>query len=198
MLRQLYRVLLFLLFSASQVAGKQIQFTEQPHATYTWKDSVQISWSTNIPSVGVALVNENKRSITGTDFNDRFSGEIITEHSLILKNLQPGHIYKVLVCALGDDTVWSQEKFIATQSLSTGKFTVYFTSPVDTSVSTGTNAIYLNNAVDDTLVQYINRAIYSLDIAIYNTTNSSSVADIAGALNNAHARGVRIRVIYDG
>ena len=198
MLRQLLPVLLFFSSFTSQAAGKQIQFTEQPHATSIWKDSVQISWSTNIPSVGVALVNENKRSIIGGDFNDRFSGGIVTEHSLILKNLQPGHIYKVLVCALGDDTAWSQEKYIATQSASTGKFTVYFTSPVDTSASTGVNATYLNNVVDDTLVQYINRAIYSLDIAIYNTTNSSSVADIAGALNSAHARGIRIRVIYDG
>ncbi|MEW6467485.1 MAG: phospholipase D-like domain-containing protein [Bacteroidota bacterium] len=78
------------------------------------------------------------------------------------------------------------------------KIICYFTQPVDTSVSTGVNAVYLNNTADDTLVQYINRAQYSIDICIYNTTSSGSVANIAGALNNAYASGKRVRVIYEG
>jgi len=78
------------------------------------------------------------------------------------------------------------------------KIICYFTRPVDTIVSSGVNAIYLNNSSDDTLVQYINRAQESIDIAIYNTTNSGSVANIAGALNTAYANGIKIRVIYDG
>ena len=91
--------------------------------------------------------------------------------------------------------IFCQISFCQTSSK---KIICYFTKPVDTTVSTGVNAIYLNNVADDTLVQYINRAQQSIDIAIYNTTNSVSVADIAAALNTAYANGIRIRVIYDG
>ena len=75
------------------------------------------------------------------------------------------------------------------------KIICYFTQPVDTMVSNGVNAVFLNNTADDTLVQYINRAQESIDIAIYNTTSSGSIANIAGALNTAYANGIKIRVI---
>jgi phosphatidylserine/phosphatidylglycerophosphate/cardiolipin synthase-like enzyme len=80
-----------------------------------------------------------------------------------------------------------------------GKLKIYFTSPVNTSVSTGVNAIYLNNCMSDTLVAYINRAKYTLDIAVYNYQQSTSnMANIAQAVNNATTRGVIVRWIYDG
>lgn len=79
-----------------------------------------------------------------------------------------------------------------------GKIKIYFNNPVNTSFSTGINAVYLNNSMDDTLVAYINRAKYTLDIAVYNYQQSSGMADIATAINNAYSRGVTIRWIYDG
>jgi phosphatidylserine/phosphatidylglycerophosphate/cardiolipin synthase-like enzyme len=79
------------------------------------------------------------------------------------------------------------------------KIKFYFNKPVDNSVSTGTNAVYLNNSLGDTLIAYINRARYTLDIAVYNFTATAPVGPaIAVAVNNALARGVRIRWIYDG
>ena len=78
------------------------------------------------------------------------------------------------------------------------KIKVYFTKPVNNSYSTGVNAVQLYKSMDDTLVAYINRAKRTLDIAIYNYTYSSMIADIAGAINNAYTRGVRVRIIYDG
>ena len=48
----------------------------------------------------------------------------------------------------------------------TDKIKTYFSRPVNNAVSTGTNAIYLNQLIDDTLIAYINRAKYSLDMAI--------------------------------
>ena len=75
---------------------------------------------------------------------------------------------------------------------------VYFNHPVNTSVANGNYATYLNGTFDDTIVAYINRAQYSLDIAMYNFTTSSSIADIAQAINNAYNRGVQIRWIYNG
>lgn len=79
------------------------------------------------------------------------------------------------------------------------KIKVYFNTAVDTSYATpGNNAAYLYRAMDDTLIAYINRANHTLDIAVYQFSQGSGMSDIAGALNAAYSRGVRIRFIYDG
>jgi phosphatidylserine/phosphatidylglycerophosphate/cardiolipin synthase-like enzyme len=81
------------------------------------------------------------------------------------------------------------------------KIKVYFNHPVNNSVSTGTNAIYLQNTMADTIAAYITRAKYSVDIAQYDYSASSSfsaMAVIANACNTAHGKGVVVRWIYDG
>ncbi|MBI3509686.1 MAG: T9SS type A sorting domain-containing protein [Bacteroidetes bacterium] len=83
-------------------------------------------------------------------------------------------------------------------SNSTGTITVYFNHPVNTAVSSGINAVYLNQTIDDTLIAYINRAKFTLDIAVYNYIQTASISNIATAINNAYARGVKIRWIYNG
>ena len=76
----------------------------------------------------------------------------------------------------------------------------YFNHPVNTSVSSGTNAVYLNGTFDDTVAAYIERAKYTIDIAQYNFTSTANsiVAKIATAANNAYNRGVVVRWIYNG
>lgn len=78
------------------------------------------------------------------------------------------------------------------------KIKVYFTRPVDTSISTGVSAIWLNQSMDDTLVAYINRAKYSIDIAVFSYDQSNGMANIANAINAAYASGKTIRWIYNG
>jgi len=86
----------------------------------------------------------------------------------------------------------------ATSSSSTGNMAIYFNHAVDNSVSTGVNAVYLNGTIDDTLIAYINRAKYTIDIALYNFIQTTAISDIATAINNAYARGVAVRWIYNG
>lgn len=81
---------------------------------------------------------------------------------------------------------------------STNHIKVYFNNPVNTGVSSGTNAIYLNQSIDDTLISYINRAKYTIDVAVYNYIQSGSLSSISTAINNAYTRGVSVRWIYDG
>ena len=83
-------------------------------------------------------------------------------------------------------------------SASNDKIKVYFNHPVNTAFASGSNAIYLPNLVDDTLVAYINRAQQTLDIAIYELEPGSGMADISGAIDSAYSRGVTVRIIYDG
>ena len=84
----------------------------------------------------------------------------------------------------------------AVQTAGSGKILVYFNQPVDTTVSTGVRAKYLNKCMADTLIAYINRAKYSIDIAQYEYSQTSSYSNIATAVNNAYARGVVVRWIY--
>lgn len=79
-----------------------------------------------------------------------------------------------------------------------GRITVYFNTPVDTTVGFPPHAKYLSQSLDDTLIAYIDRSQYTLDIAVYNFNQSGNISSIANAVNNAFARGVQIRWIYNG
>ena len=81
---------------------------------------------------------------------------------------------------------------------SSGKINIYFNQPVDNTVSSGVNAVYLNSCMADTIIAYINRAKYSIDIAQYDYNQSSGFANIATAVNNAYLAGKKVRWIYDG
>lgn len=93
-----------------------------------------------------------------------------------------------------DDFVLLRDSILS----SSGWIKTYFNHPVNNSVSNGVNAIFLNQTADDTLVRYIDSAKYSIDVAVYNYSQSASIANISGAINNAYNRGVKIRWIYDG
>jgi len=87
---------------------------------------------------------------------------------------------------------------ISVNAFAGNKIKVYFNHPVNTSVSTGVNASYLSGSSSaDTIVAYIDRAKYTLDIAVYDY-NQGSFANIATAVNAAYTRGVTVRWIYDG
>ena len=77
------------------------------------------------------------------------------------------------------------------------KIKFYFNHPVDNSVSTMEKAVYLNSCTADTMIAYINRAHYTIDVAVYDFSYGS-YANIAGAINSAYGRGVKVRWIYDG
>ena len=80
------------------------------------------------------------------------------------------------------------------------KIKCYFNRPVNNALSTGVNAVYLNGSFPDTIVAYINRAKYTLDIAMYNYVSKSgdALSKYATAVNNAKNRGVKVRWVYDG
>lgn len=119
-------------------------------------------------------------------------------HSYTLKNLYPAEIIE-LQYTLGNDANASIHKgYIANSSLSTGSINVYFNHQVDTSYAQIQSAVNLGNTLDDRLISYINACTGTMDIAIYNSGSPSATTGIAGAINAAYARGVQIRIIYDG
>jgi hypothetical protein len=81
---------------------------------------------------------------------------------------------------------------------------IYSTHPVDTTVARPhNNATALVRSSGDTIIAYINRAKYSIDIAVFDFVEDSTwfeggyVPPIHKAINNAYARGVKIRYIYN-
>lgn len=124
------------------------------------------------------------------------SNTLTTDHSLALTNLQPGQIYYVQATSTSStgDASQSAIQVMGTVSLSSGNIKVYFNSPVNNSVSTGVNAIYVNNAIADTLINYINRAQATIDMCMYSFDNQNGILD---ALIAAQARGVTCRFVAD-
>jgi PLD-like domain/Secretion system C-terminal sorting domain/Fibronectin type III domain len=103
-------------------------------------------------------------------------------------------------CTAPDTSGYTSSSYFTTAvsaSASSGKINIYFNNPVNNTVSTGLNAVYLDSCMADTIIAYINRAHYSIDIAVYNYVQGA-FANIATAVNNAYASGVRVRWIYDG
>lgn len=121
-----------------------------------------------------------------------------TSHTVALTSATAGEIYYFKAFSVRSlDTAFSSIRVSATQSNSSGNIKVYFNRSTDHTVSTGTDAITLNQSIDDTLVNYINRSKYTLDIAIYNFIQTN-LANIIGAINSANSRGVAVRIVYDG
>ncbi|MFC2129209.1 phospholipase D-like domain-containing protein [Bacteroidota bacterium] len=122
-----------------------------------------------------------------------------TSHILDITGLQSSElIYIQPFSVSGNDTAKSAVQVHVTVSESSGEIKAYFNRNVDPSVSLGLlEAEYLDHTIDDTLINYINRATESIDFTIYNF-NNSGISNISDALNAADARGVEVRVIYDG
>ncbi|NOY38059.1 MAG: T9SS type A sorting domain-containing protein [Chlorobi bacterium] len=120
-----------------------------------------------------------------------------TSHTYSITGRSPSEILYIMAFSVnGSDTAKSNTGTYITASNSTGDIKVYFNRSVDHSVSTGTDAIQLDHAIDDTLIKYIERAQESIDVTIYNFDNSG-ISNISTALNAAYDRGIKVRVIYD-
>ena len=121
------------------------------------------------------------------------AGGSTTNHTVSLTGLTAGTVYYARAYAFdGTDTAAATPKVYATVSNSTGVIEVVFNQPVNTGVSTGTNATYLDGAaLEAKIIGMINDAQISVDVAAYNQTRNGIIT----ALNDAVARGVEVRVI---
>lgn len=140
---------------------------------------------------GSTIINYGTSEALGSTVSD---AALSTTHSADLSGLQAGTIYYVQGVSVGatGDTSYSAITPMATVSASSGNIEVYFNQPVDHSVSTGVNAVYLNQTFDDTIKALIDGAANTLDIAIYNVDIDLGVID---AINNAYFRGVNVRIV---
>lgn len=166
-----------------------------------------------------SITNLRQRSITSSGFAVKFSsspagvgvvkygltpdnGSVVSNgnqgftHEIALSNLVPATLYYVrggVVISPGD-TLYSDFEPMMTASLSSGDIKVYFNGDVDTEEATLSEAISLGQDFPDTIIAYLDRAKYTVDIAIYNMDNQNGVIS---AINAAHDRGVEVRLVTD-
>ena len=153
-----------------------------------------ISWETDVAGSTNLFYGKTMDLELGELNNE----QVGTHHDIQITGVNPSDIIYVKVFSiLGEDTVFSNIRPFITASNSTGDIKAYFTTDVEHSVSNGENAISLPQAVDDTLISYINRAKYSVDLCVYNF-NNDGISNISNALNTAANNGVQVRVIYGG
>lgn len=151
-----------------------------------------IEWETDV--AGTSEMYYGTTDTLGSHMSDTNSVAI---HHLKITGANPSQLFYIKAFSvLGNDTAFAPIRVFITQSVSSGDIKVYFNHPTDHSVSTGVDAVTLTNAIDDTLIQYIDRATESIDFTMYNF-NPANITNIATALNNAYNRGVVVRVIFD-
>ena len=116
-------------------------------------------------------------------------------NQIVLNQLRPSQLIKLNYTSSQREI---QTSVVANASISSGSIEVYFNHTVSTSLAQTQAAVNLANALDEKLISYINQCQNDLDIAIYNSYSLSATTGIAGAINAAFARGVSVRIIYDG
>lgn len=152
--------------------------------------SITLNWTTDVASS--TGVNYGLTPDLGSNFD---IGGSSAAHTITIEGLDSGTPYFCQVYSVtGSDTAFSAIGAYSTVSFSSGDIRVYFNREVDNSVSTGVDAISLFQATDDTIIAQIDRAMTTLEIAVYNINNGA----IVQAINQAYSRGVTVRYIAEG
>jgi phosphatidylserine/phosphatidylglycerophosphate/cardiolipin synthase-like enzyme len=179
--------------SADFVPDSTIMITSPITVSNITTTGFTLNWTTNI--TGTSQIQYG--TTTNLELGFAAGTPNTTNHSATITGVSAAElIYAKVFSVNNTDTAKSFIYPFITESNSSGDIKVYFTRSTDHSVSTGTNAITLNSLIDDTLINYINRTKYTLDIAIYSYS-TTNLSNIAAAINNAKNRGVAVRLIHD-
>lgn len=175
--------------------GSSIYLTSTLTNTAFTQTHLDFTWTTNIAGTtemfyGLTAETVMTNHITGTGGS--------ASHEISITDASAGQvIWTQAFSVSGTDTAFAGTIPFATISASSGNMKVYFNTAVDNSYSNGVNAIDLPQTVDDTLISYINRAKYSIDLTMYNF-NNMGISNVSDALKAAANRGVTVRVIGCG
>jgi len=151
----------------------------------------EVCFATQNP--GTTLVKYTGDDGTTGEVNN---AELTTDHCIILEELNPAVIYEVTAESAGSEgeVSISNAYYMVTESGSTGAIEVHFNNPVDVMVATEEEAQYSENGFAQIIIDLINKAESTLDIAIYNLDDKN---DIISAINAVHEKGVTVRMIID-
>jgi phosphatidylserine/phosphatidylglycerophosphate/cardiolipin synthase-like enzyme len=121
----------------------------------------------------------------------------VTYHEVPVTGLQPATTYYFKAYSKNDEgTSESSLKSVTTASddTSSGKVNIYFNFAVDTTAAIPGNTAKGNVSFPEKLINRINNANHSIDLALYSF---DGLHDVANAIVLAKNRGVKVRVVYD-
>lgn len=182
------------------ISEGNLSFTSPIQVSDINQNGFTLSWSTNVevePAVSYRIGYSEDLSLKESFGTSQQAGEEYY-NSVEITGLSPANfVYAKALCSLENDIIQSEEIAFITESNSSGSIKAYFNTPVNESLAKENIAQNIGNALEDTLIAYINRTQISIDFCMYNFSNSG-LSDVSEALNNAHKRGVRVRVITCG
>lgn len=187
-MRSKLQVTIILIVACYSTLFGQIQIHEKGYTLRYYPNHLAIQFLDSIASQ--TAVVEDAFSSAPLSF-ERSSNPL----EIKLLQLRPSQILKINYL---DNQHQRQSSYIANSSISSGAIEVYFNHTVATAFAQSQAALNLGNLLDDKLITYINECQNDLSIAIYNSYSSSAASGIAGAINAAYDRGVKVRLIYDG
>lgn len=165
-----------------------LAFTNIVSQSNTTNSGFDISWSTNMNSSSGVFYGLTEQLELGNVYDPINN----MNHVVSLANLEAGNIYYIQAYSIeGTDTLFSNIIPMATVSNSSGDIIVYFNKEVDNTVSSIEDAQNIGVYINDTIKAYIDKAMSTLDVAIYNHSDQT----ITNAINDAYERGVRVRYI---
>jgi phosphatidylserine/phosphatidylglycerophosphate/cardiolipin synthase-like enzyme len=158
------------------------------------REGFSLRWSTSVAGSTEAFVGHSPDlemapvKLPGPD----------TAHLLSFGDMSPSELLYVQPFSVaGNDTARAALQAHMTVSDSDGWMRALFNGHGESSGSPGSmESPTTSQELDRELVGYIRDAELSIDMAIYNLDNRG-ISNISQALNDAHARGVEVRVIYD-
>lgn len=123
------------------------------------------------------------------------------KHSLTVPGLSPASFYEVQLFASaikdGDKEIaLTAPTIYTTVSNSSGEMQVFFNDSVDAMFNHA--GIAIPHKFPQKIAEYIDKAKYTVDVAIYNANATNDISKpIFDALNAAYNRGVQVRVVID-
>jgi phosphatidylserine/phosphatidylglycerophosphate/cardiolipin synthase-like enzyme len=169
-------------------AGPRI-VSQPPYESNMTNSSIKFVWQTDV--AGSSAVKYGKTTAYGSTVTDTNN---VTLHQVTINGLSPATIYNVqLISANPAGSTPSPNYIVSTTSKSsTGTINVYFNKSVNTTLARGEIAQTVD--LPSKLINRINAAAYSIDIALYSLSGTVGT-NIAGALVTAKGRAVKVRVI---
>lgn len=189
----LFKFLAVFLFSCQQLIGQGLIESGLTIDTLT-TSGFTVSWKNAVVAESYLKYGYTRALELGT-----LSAGLTESPTVTISNAGSAQLFYVQAeTVLGNNSEQTDTIALMTQSLSSGEIQVLFNLSVDSTYALPNNqAISVGQNLDDSLVAYINRASTSIDATFYNSTTSSSISSLAIALNDAHQRGVNVRVIYN-
>jgi len=165
----------------------------QPIESDIRHDRVTISWNTAVPAAAGVRFGKTGEYESGT----RMGSVSTAEQRVELTGLTPATIYRTQAFSVANgDTSFMQHRYVSTSSLnSSGEIIVSFNRDASLSLYP---ALPARDNVDlaHLLENRIDAAKHSIDICFYSLSGQTGNS-IAQHLIAAHARGVRIRAIFE-